>query len=106
MKNLFDPIPGGLAEEFFETLAEAPGLRVERIVSNGQSSPAQGWYDQAGHEFVALLSGAARIEYDDGSAVELAPGDWLDIPAHRRHRVAWTADNTETVWLAVHYGKE
>lgn len=30
------------------------------------------------------------------------PGDWAVLPAHCRHRVAWTAPDRETVWLAVH----
>jgi cupin 2 domain-containing protein len=50
-----------------------------------------------------VLSGAARIEFDDGTAADLAPGDWLNIPAHRRHRVAWTDEHHDTVWLAIHY---
>jgi cupin 2 domain-containing protein len=32
----------------------------------------------------------------------MGPGDWLEIPARCRHRVAWTDPNQETVWLAVH----
>ena len=28
--------------------------------------------------------------------------DWVDIPAHRRHRVEWTAPGEPTVWLALH----
>jgi cupin 2 domain-containing protein len=66
-------------------------------------SPKSGWYDQARNEFVLLLQGAARIEFEDGTMAELAAGDWLDITAHRRHRVAWTDTNEDTVWLAVHY---
>ena len=37
----------------------------------------------------------------DGAVVELAPGDWIDLPAGLRHRVAWTAPGTDTIWLAV-----
>ena len=103
MNNLFRDIPKRLAGEFFETLVSSDDVRVERIVSRGHASPASGWYDQDRSEFVAVLSGAARIEFDDGTAADLAPGDWLDIPAHRRHRVAWTDDKHDTVWLAVHY---
>lgn len=106
MKNLFSHVPGGLVDEFFETLVSSPGVQVERIVSRGHYSPAEGWYDQDRNEFVALLSGAARIEFDDGESADLAPGDWLNIPAHRRHRVAWTPEDTETVWLAVHYNED
>ena len=42
MNNLFASLPpsGTPDEEFSELLAQ-PGLRIERIVSNGQNSPPQ-----------------------------------------------------------------
>jgi cupin 2 domain-containing protein len=106
MNNLFSDIPHAAAEEFFETLVSGRDLRVERIVSRGHSAPESGWFDQDEHEFIVLLGGSAGLEFDDGSRVELGPGDWLDIPARRRHRVAWTGENEETVWLAVYYRRE
>jgi cupin 2 domain-containing protein len=33
----------------------------------------------------------------------LRPGDYLLIPAYRRHRVEWTDPTQPTVWLALHY---
>lgn len=102
--NLFDDIPDELPEELFTTLLSAPGLRVERIVSTGQQSPPGFWYDQSEDEWVVVLQGAAAIEFEgDVEPVRLAPGDWLNIPAHCRHRVAWTALGSRTVWLAIHY---
>jgi cupin 2 domain-containing protein len=106
MNNLFLDIPPAAAEEFLETLATGRGLRVERIVSRGHHAPATGWFDQEQDEFVVLLRGSAGLEFDDGSHVELGPGDWLDIPARRRHRVSWTDNQNATVWLAVHYQPE
>jgi len=103
MNKLFDDIPADLSEEFFETLASSKYVQIERIVSKGHVSPRVGWYDQERHEFVVLLRGAARLEFEDGSVSELAPGDSLNIVAHRKHRVAWTDKTMETVWLAVHY---
>ena len=51
-----------------------------------------------------LLSGAARLRFaDEDEARYLGPGDWVDIPAHCRHRVEWTDLDQPTVWLAVHY---
>jgi len=35
--------------------------------------------------------------------VVLTAGDYLNIPAYIRHRVEWTAENEETIWLAVRY---
>lgn len=87
------------AGEVFTALLTSPGVRIERIVSAGQVSPAGFWYDQDEAEWVLLLSGSAELEFDGGSRRELRAGDWLNIPAHCRHRVTRTAD--PTVWLAV-----
>jgi cupin 2 domain-containing protein len=51
---------------------------------------------------VALLSGRATLLFDDGERRELAPGDWLLIPARVRHRVEATSAEPPCVWLAVH----
>lgn len=101
--NLLRGLPDASGGEVFERLAGDGGVMIERIVSHGQCSPESGWYDQPNHEWVMLLEGAARLAFENGSEVELAPGDALDIPAHCRHRVSWTLPNKPTVWLAVHY---
>jgi cupin 2 domain-containing protein len=105
MKNsLFQQIPAVLPAELVETLCQAEYVRIERIVSRGHASPPDFWYDQEWHEFVLLVSGRARLAFADGTpCVELEPGDWLDIPAHKQHRVAWTDPQQDTVWLAAHY---
>jgi cupin 2 domain-containing protein len=92
---------GPAAAELFHTLVSSPHVRVERILSQGQASPAGFWYDQVEDEFVLLVSGAACVEFENGVTVELRANDWLNIPAHVRHRVAWTATDTPSVWLAV-----
>ena len=94
------------SEEFFETLVGGGGCRVERIVSRGHSSPPEFWYDQPENEWVMVVRGRARLRLaDPDESLELMPGDWIDIPAHRRHRVEWTDPDRETVWLAVYYGE-
>lgn len=105
-RNIMDGLPPApLPEELVEVLASSGGTRIERIVSTGQASPEGFWYDQDLHEWVMIVAGQARIEYDDGrSPAVLAAGDHLLIPAHRRHRVAWTDPDTPTVWLAVFFG--
>lgn len=100
--NLFSDWPVDLPDELTETLAQGKHCRVERIVSLGHASPADFWYDQDEHELVVVLRGAARLQFSDGP-VELAPGDWINIPARRRHRVDWTTPDVPTVWLAVFY---
>ena len=102
MNNLFRDIPTELPEEWIETLAETETLRIERIVSTGQSSPPGFWYDQDEDEWVLLVEGAAVLRFEDEPGPRhLAPGDWLFIPAHRRHRVEETAPDRRTVWVAV-----
>ena len=103
MGNLFSQFPGDLHEELFETLVDRDAVRIERSLSRGHATPAGQWYDQDRHEWVLLLRGAARLAFADGREVALAPGDWLEIAAHQRHRVAWTDPQQDTVWLAVHY---
>ena len=46
--------------------------------------------------------GRLRFE-NDPQVIIMKPGDYLLIPAHRRHRVEWTAPDQPTIWLALHY---
>ena len=101
--NLFQSIPNNLDEESFQVLAQSDNVKVERIVSKGHSSPRSGWYDQDNNEWVVVLSGAATIHFDDGLEVQLKAGDYIDIAAHKRHKLSWTDPDVETIWLAVHY---
>jgi cupin 2 domain-containing protein len=100
LTNLFDAIPADLRNELTQTLLAAPPLRIERIVSYGHTSPPGVWYDQDEDEWVLLLSGAARLRFDC-EVVELKAGSFLNIPAHRRHRVEWTEPDQRTIWLAI-----
>lgn len=101
--NIFTAIPSNLSEEFSESIVDTGHLRIERIVSKGHCSPETGWYDQQQNEWVIVLQGEGLLIFEDGQALRLKQGDHLNIPAHRRHRVSWTAPDIETVWLAVHY---
>jgi cupin 2 domain-containing protein len=107
MTNLFADIPNKIPEELTTVLAESSGgVRIERIVSDGQASPPGFWYDQAQHEWVLLVSGSAVLSVQKDSAiepVELRPGDTLLIPAHQHHRVESTSTTEKTIWLAVFY---
>jgi cupin 2 domain-containing protein len=104
MNNLFADLPAHPPEELFELLVQSAGARLQRIVSLGHATPPGQWYDQDTNEWVVLLRGAASLRFEDEPAPRvLVPGDWIDIPAHRRHRVEWTAAGEPTVWLALHY---
>ncbi|EPC02641.1 hypothetical protein L861_09870 [Litchfieldella anticariensis FP35 = DSM 16096] len=103
MQNLFESITENIDEEVFDIIVEGKDVRVERIVSKGHSSPDTGWYDQDRNEWVIVLKGAAILAFEQGGEVTLKPGDHVNIPAHEKHRVKWTAPDQETIWLAVHY---
>ncbi len=102
--NLFAALPPPVGGEIFQALFANPACRVERIVSHGHASAPGEWYDQDGDEWVVLLAGEAVLRFeggdDGGGDVKLKAGDWLAIPAHRRHRVESTS--ADAVWLAVH----
>jgi cupin 2 domain-containing protein len=101
--NLFVHLPRHLPDELFTTLVDAANVRIERIVSHGHASPEGFWYDQDQHEWVVMLKGAARLRFED-ETIEMKPGDFIDIPVHKKHRVEWTTPDEPTLWLAVHYG--
>jgi cupin 2 domain-containing protein len=102
--NLFAKLPTQAPAEEIVGLAEKSGARIERIVSTGQASPAGFWYDQPSTEWVLVVAGKAALRFEDEPAPRvLSPGDWLEIPAHARHRVDWTDAAGPTVWLAVHF---
>lgn len=103
--NLFGDIPKDLPEELTEVLQAGHDVRIERIVSHGHCSPEGFWYDQDRAEWVIVLKGAARLQFED-RLLEMGPGDFVNIPAHQKHRVAWTTPDEPTIWLAVHYGKQ
>jgi cupin 2 domain-containing protein len=105
VKNIFDDLPQQLPKEVVQTLISADDVRIERIISYGHASPAAFWYDQAQHEWVIVLKGAAKLQFEDGM-VEMKPGDFINIPAFRKHRVDWTTPDEPTVWLGVRYGGE
>ena len=103
-KSLFELVSPETGEEAIEELLREQNARIERIVSRGHSSPPDFWYDQAENEWVVLLAGRARLQFaDEADLLELAPGDYVNIPAHVRHRVTWTDTDCDTVWLAVFY---
>lgn len=102
--NLFADLPATPpAAESFDTLIQRAGWKVERITSWGHTTAPGEWFDQLTDEWVILLAGAARLQIEgEVAARELAPGDWVFLPARVRHRVEWTDPARPTVWLAVH----
>ena len=104
--NLFEIPSSARAGEVSTDLVDSPAVRIERIVSTGQVSPPGFWYDQDQDEWVAVLQGSASLEIEGREdLVQLIPGDWIHLAAHQRHRVAKTATDGPTVWLAVHFSE-
>jgi len=104
--RLLQDLPRSLDEEQIDELLRTPSLRIERIVSTGHASAESSWYDQSEHEWVIVLSGRARLRYEDeDDEVELGPGDAAFIPAHRKHQVVWTSPDAPTVWLALFWSE-
>lgn len=102
--NLFADLPTKLDDELFTELINDGTIRIERIVSTGHCSPEVFWYDQHDHEWVVVLKGQAKLIFEgDAEPMLLQPGDYVLIPAHRKHRVEWTTPDEPTVWLAVFF---
>jgi cupin 2 domain-containing protein len=102
-KNILLGIPEKLSEEYFEEIISSNQFKLERIVSEGHKSPKDFWYDQEKDEFVMLISGSAEIQFENEPAVQMVKGDYLIIPAHKKHRVEKTDLIQQTIWLALHF---
>ena len=105
IRNIFDTqsLPDK-AGELFDTLLERKGegksFKLERIFSFGAITPEGEWYDQPWDEWVMIVMGEAVLEYSNGEKIAFLCGDHLLIPAHQRHRVAFTSP--DCIWLALH----
>ena len=88
--------------EFSEILVHQDSFRIERIISNGQTTPEGQWYDQPNDEWIILLQGEARVEFASLEIINLSQGDYILIPSHTLHRVTLTSSNPDCIWLALH----
>lgn len=100
--NIFEQIIVDKNEEIFFEIFKNETIKVEKIVSNGQISPENFWYEQEKSEFVLLLEGFAILEFEN-RVVELKKGDCLNIEAMEKHRVKYTSLDEPTIWFAVFY---
>ncbi len=100
--NFFEDLPEEGVVEVIEKIAEfAQGaVRIERIVSRGQASDEDFWYEQEEHEWVMLIRGQARLMIESREeAFEMKAGDYIELPAKLRHRVESVSQ--DAFWLAV-----
>lgn len=93
------------SEEATQLLASGRNVRIERIVSAGQSSPEDFWYDQEEAEYVVVLQGEAVLGFPDGRQI-LRAGDGWHLPAHQRHRVEFTSREPACIWLCIFYKED
>jgi cupin 2 domain-containing protein len=102
--NFFREIPEDLTEEVIQVISKGKNVRIERIISKGQKSPKDFWYDQEQSEWVMLLQGYAELTFEGNpQSIKLKAGDYLNIPAHKKHRVEMTDEKVITIWLAIFY---
>jgi len=102
--NLFSELPNSMPEELIEIFVDAPEVRIEKIVSTGQASPPEFWYDQTKSEWVVVLCGEAVLEFENEVQI-LRPGDHMLIPPHCKHRIISTSQKEPTIWLAVFFSE-
>ena len=91
--NLFGDVSAASAgKETFSEIFARPGLKIERIISHGQASPPDFWYDQAWNEWVIVLKGSATLRFEDEPATRaLGAGDYVfrkETPPRRVDRTA------------------
>ena len=103
VKNIFHAQSEKLPAEVSDEILSGANFKMERIVSEGQSSPPGFWYDQEQNEFVMLLCGSADILFESDETIKMSKGDYIVNPAHMKHRVDWTDPDQKTVWLALFY---
>jgi cupin 2 domain-containing protein len=103
MINLFDDITARADDEIFIDVLLREDVRIERIVSRGQSTPPDKPHCQAYDEWVLLLAGSAGLRIEGEGEYNLRPGDHVFIAAHRAHWVTRTAKDKPTIWLAIHF---
>ena len=100
-QNLLTGVPKSIPDEIFETIISTPNIKIERNISKGHKSEPNFWYDQDQSEWILILKGEARLQFEDKS-IYLTSGDYLNIAPHQKHRIDWTTPE-ETIWLAVFY---
>ena len=106
LKNIFN-LPESLPDkELFGILHDNENVKIERIISTGQTTPPGQWYDQEQDEWVILLQGEAELSYADGSKIKLRAGNYVFIAARQKHRVEYTSCELPCIWLAVHLNIE
>ncbi len=102
MNNIFQFTNQLSDQEIFDTILKSKNVKIERIISTGQTTAEDTGYDQEEDEWVILLQGKATLSFFDNSSINLKAGDYLLIKAHQKHRVTFTSFDPPCIWLAIH----
>ncbi len=95
--NIFDFKEEKRENELIDILCKEKNLRIERILSYGQTSD---WMIQDEDEWVLVIKGKGILEFEDFS-LELNPGESFFIKKGQKHRVSYTSKKETTLWLYV-----
>lgn len=104
IQNIFAKIPKKFSRELFNTILLKKNIKIERIVSKKHITPKGKWYNQNKNEWVLILEGNAELTFMKNNKIKklkMKKGDYMNIPAHLKHRVNKTSK--KTIWLAVFY---
>lgn len=104
IKNIFSKLPSAKKSEVFDILLKQKGIKIERITTLGQTTPAGKWLSEKTDEWVIVLQGKAKLKFvGNKKHILMKTGDYLFIPAGTSHRVEWSDPKQKTVWLAIHF---
>lgn len=101
--NIYSKIPSRKDKEIFQVILQNKKLKIERIVSQGQTTDKGKWLKDARNEWVIVLKGAGKLRFQkDNRLIQLKAGDYILIPVNTAHRVEWISLREKTIWLAVY----
>ena len=109
MNNIFDmsQLDFPLQDEHFINLLKSDNIKIQRIVSTGQKSDDNFWYDQDENEWVIVLEGKAILSVEEKNCKIvkhiLNKGDYINLASHTKHRIDYTDKKNKTIWLAIFY---
>ena len=114
--NIFDLKDLSEKEEVVRILTENENVKIEKIISTGQTTD---WQELDKNEFVILVQGNAEIEYfknndykknimknqrnTNNKKLQLVRGDTVLINKGERHRVSYTSKEPCCVWICIFF---
>ena len=116
--NIFDLKDLSDKEEIIKILAENANVKIEKIISTGQTTD---WQESDKNEFVILIQGEAEIEYfenknfgkneniienqknTNNKKLQLAKGVTVLINIGERLRVCYTSTNPCCIWICIFF---